>query len=82
MTFEYYFHFICSLFVCSPFFFISCHPLRNRHLNPLIPDYLCPMDPIVQQIDLYRQEIEALEIVTPQQLEAYRIKFLGTKRHR
>lgn len=37
------------------------------------------MDQIVQQIAAYRQEIEALEIVTPQQLEEYRIKFLGTK---
>ena len=33
----------------------------------------------MQQINAYRQEIEALELVTPDQLETYRIKFLGTK---
>ncbi|WP_132052242.1 phenylalanine--tRNA ligase subunit alpha [Pseudocnuella soli] len=37
------------------------------------------MESIVQQINAYRQEIEALELVTPDQLETYRIKFLGTK---
>ncbi|OLY94073.1 phenylalanyl-tRNA synthetase, alpha subunit [Cnuella takakiae] len=37
------------------------------------------MDQIVQQIAAYRQEIESLEIGSPQQLEEYRIKFLGTK---
>ena len=41
--------------------------------------YICTMDQIVQQIETYRKEIEGLEIVTPQQLEEYRIKFLGTK---
>jgi phenylalanyl-tRNA synthetase alpha chain len=37
------------------------------------------MEQIVQQIDAYRQEIESLEMVTPEQLETYRIKYLGTK---
>jgi phenylalanyl-tRNA synthetase alpha chain len=37
------------------------------------------MESIVQQINAYRQEIEGLELVTPDQLETYRIKFLGTK---
>lgn len=37
------------------------------------------MEQIVQQIAAYHQEIEALELVTPQQLEEYRIRFLGTK---
>ena len=37
------------------------------------------MEGLLQQIEGYRKEIEGYEIVTPQQLEEYRIKFLGTK---
>jgi len=37
------------------------------------------MQDLVQKIEDYRKEIEAFEISTPQQLEEYRIKFLGTK---
>ena len=33
----------------------------------------------MEQIATYRKEIEAYEIANPQQLEEYRIKFLGTK---
>lgn len=33
----------------------------------------------MQQLDTYRKEIEEYEIANPQQLEEYRIKFLGTK---
>jgi phenylalanyl-tRNA synthetase alpha chain len=34
---------------------------------------------LLQQIEGFRKDIEAYEIVTPQQLEEYRIKYLGTK---
>jgi phenylalanyl-tRNA synthetase alpha chain len=37
------------------------------------------MQDLVQKIEAYRKEIEAFEVSTPQQLEEYRIKFLGTK---
>jgi len=37
------------------------------------------MEGLLQQIEAYRKEIEAYEITNPQQLEEYRIKFLGTK---
>ncbi|RYZ26957.1 MAG: phenylalanine--tRNA ligase subunit alpha, partial [Chitinophagaceae bacterium] len=37
------------------------------------------MEGLLQQIETYRKEIEAYEISNPQQLEEYRIKFLGTK---
>lgn len=33
----------------------------------------------MQQLETYRKEIEGYEIANPQQLEEYRIKFLGTK---
>jgi phenylalanyl-tRNA synthetase alpha chain len=37
------------------------------------------MEGLLQQIERFRKDIEAYEIVTPQQLEEYRIKYLGTK---
>ncbi|TCJ12520.1 phenylalanine--tRNA ligase subunit alpha [Flaviaesturariibacter flavus] len=37
------------------------------------------MEAILQQISDYRKEIESAEISSPQQLEEFRIKFLGTK---
>jgi phenylalanyl-tRNA synthetase alpha chain len=37
------------------------------------------MDQLLQQIQDYRKEIEGYEISNPQQLEEFRIKFLGTK---
>lgn len=37
------------------------------------------MEGLLQQIEGYRKDIEGYEIVTPQQLEEYRIKYLGTK---
>jgi phenylalanyl-tRNA synthetase alpha chain len=37
------------------------------------------MEGLLQQIEGFRKDIEAYEIVTPQQLEEYRIKYLGTK---
>lgn len=37
------------------------------------------MQQLVQMIEGYRKEMEAFEISNPQQLEEYRIKFLGTK---
>nr|WP_121353454.1 phenylalanine--tRNA ligase subunit alpha [Flavisolibacter nicotianae] len=37
------------------------------------------MEGLLDQIQTYRKEIEAYEIANPQQLEEYRIKFLGTK---
>jgi phenylalanyl-tRNA synthetase alpha chain len=37
------------------------------------------MEEILQQLEQYRKEVEAFPLTTPQQLEEYRIKFLGTK---
>jgi phenylalanyl-tRNA synthetase alpha chain len=37
------------------------------------------MEEILQQLEQYRKEVEAFPVTTPQQLEEYRIKFLGTK---
>src|SRR3954470_14143111 len=37
------------------------------------------MEALLQQIEAYRREIGAFEITNPQQLEEYRIKFLGAK---
>ena len=37
------------------------------------------MEGLLQQIEAHRKEIEAYDITNPQQLEEYRIKFLGTK---
>jgi phenylalanyl-tRNA synthetase alpha chain len=37
------------------------------------------MEELLEKIETYRKEIEALEISGPQQLEEYRIRFLGTK---
>ena len=37
------------------------------------------MEGLLQQIEGYRREIEGYEISNPQQLEEYRIKYLGTK---
>jgi phenylalanyl-tRNA synthetase alpha chain len=38
-----------------------------------------PMQDLLDQIEDYKKEIEAFDVSGPQQLEAYRIKFLGTK---
>lgn len=37
------------------------------------------MEQIVQQIEQYKQEMQAFEATTPDQVEAFRIKYLGTK---
>ena len=37
------------------------------------------MEQILQQIEAYKQEIEALPVTDSKALEDYRIKFLGTK---
>ena len=37
------------------------------------------MEELLQQIENYRSEIENIQISNPQELEEYRIKFLGTK---
>ena len=37
------------------------------------------MEELLQQIDAYRKEIEGYQIANPQQLEEFRIKYLGTK---
>ena len=37
------------------------------------------MEQVFQQIETYRKEIENYSISSPQQLEDYRIRFLGTK---
>ena len=37
------------------------------------------MDAILQQIETYKKEIDLFPVLNAQQLEEYRIKFLGTK---
>ncbi|MCA6455851.1 MAG: phenylalanine--tRNA ligase subunit alpha, partial [Chitinophagaceae bacterium] len=37
------------------------------------------MEQLVQQIEAYRQEIAAAEANTPEAVEEFRIKYLGTK---
>ena len=37
------------------------------------------MEELLQQIEAYRSEIERIQILSPQELEEFRIKFLGTK---
>lgn len=37
------------------------------------------MDQLLQQIEVYRKEIEGFEISNPQQLEEFRIRYLGTR---
>lgn len=41
--------------------------------------YLCRMEELLQQIDAYRKEIEGIHISNAQELEEFRIKYLGTK---
>lgn len=41
--------------------------------------YICRMEELLLQIEAYRSEIEHLKILNPQELEEFRIKFLGTK---
>lgn len=43
------------------------------------PFIFAGMEELLQQITAYRNEIEEAEIINPQQLEEFRIKFLGTK---
>lgn len=53
------------------------HPkLQTPNRKPFI---FARMEGLTQQIEAYRKEIEGYEIANPQQLEEYRIKFLGTK---
>ena len=61
-----------------PCFFFN--PLRQQ--NPpksWLRPYLCSMEQVLQQIETFRKEIEALQIDSAKALEEYRIKFLGTK---
>ena len=51
---------------------------RQNSRNPK-PAIFVGMEGLMEQIATYRKEIEAYEIANPQQLEEYRIKFLGTK---
>ena len=37
------------------------------------------MEELLQQIDAYRKEIEGIQISNAQELEEFRIKYLGTK---
>ncbi len=41
--------------------------------------YLRPMEELLQQIEAYRKEIDAFEAHTAESVEAFRIKWLGTK---
>jgi phenylalanyl-tRNA synthetase alpha chain len=58
-------------------------PANQHNPKPQTPNskpaiFAC-MEGLMEQIAVYRKEIEGYEIVNPQQLEEYRIKFLGTK---
>ena len=55
-----------ALLTCQPFNFSTYH-------------YICAMDELLQQIAAYKQEIESTLANGADSLEAYRIKFLGTK---
>lgn len=41
--------------------------------------YLCPMEQLLQQIDAYKKEVAAFKGATPDAVEEFRIKYLGTK---
>jgi len=41
--------------------------------------YLCGMDQLLAQIEQYKKEIEASVVTNKEELEAFRIKYLGTK---
>jgi phenylalanyl-tRNA synthetase alpha chain len=41
--------------------------------------YLCAMEQLVAQIEQYKKEIEATQVSNKEALEAFRIKYLGTK---
>ena len=43
------------------------------------PTYICGMEQLLQQIEAYKQEIGATRPDGADALEAYRIRFLGTK---
>jgi phenylalanyl-tRNA synthetase alpha chain len=54
--------------------------IRNDHLSPLASSpYLCRMEPLLEQIQSYKREIENLTPNGTESLEAFRIRFLGTK---
>ena len=53
--------------------------LRSERILFPHPDYLCCMDDLLQQIDTYKKEIEAIVPDGENFLETYRIRFLGTK---
>src|SRR5918993_4012042 len=52
---------------------------RNSKPQTRNPYIFARMQELVQKIEDYRKEIETFEIANAQQLEEYRIKFLGTK---
>ena len=62
--------------LCCPY---RAHRVFNDQPLLLINLYLCRMEELLQQIDAYRKEIEAIQITNAQQLEEFRIKYLGTK---
>lgn len=56
---------------------VNLRPMAKR--KKPIPPIFARMEGLMEQIAAYRSEIEGYEIANPQQLEEYRIKFLGTK---
>jgi phenylalanyl-tRNA synthetase alpha chain len=61
-------------------FFKSSEILNQPAFFVLVSaSYICGMDELLQKIKEYRQEIEAIKANGPEALEAYRIRFLGTK---
>jgi phenylalanyl-tRNA synthetase alpha chain len=68
-----------------PNLFIPNSPILSQQIIPIIPQsypicvYLRNMEQLVQQIEAYRQEIAAAEANSPEAVEEFRIKYLGTK---
>lgn len=56
-----------------------------KHFEPLLKPtdlkspYFCGMDQLLAQIEQYKKEIEASVVNNKEELEAFRIKYLGTK---
>lgn len=56
-----------------------------KHFEPLLKPtdlkspYFCAMDQLLAQIEQYKKEIETSVVTNKEELEAFRIKYLGTK---
>lgn len=55
--------------------------LSVRDPPPLIPadSYLCHMEQLLEQVEKFKQEISKAKVTSKEELEAFRIRYLGTK---